>query len=166
MHPIHHRVVHGFVARMPPPEEHIGVGQPLLGESVLGVVERRRVHHGVGAEDGPQACGDRLVHAVGVQALRRLVVLLVVVLAPHQDLHRTRLRHSVSSGSIPSTCHTVGGARPGTTRRSPHRRRLNARFARIDPEYRDLDTLVPRYSILTRDASTLASLALTRHAST
>src|SRR5690606_26216304 len=131
--PLDHLVRDGVVPQMTPPQQHVRRRQSLLVEAVLGVVERRRLDHRTVAEQLAQAGGDRAVHRVGVDALRHLVVLLVVVLAPHEHSDGSFRRHRPSSPR--STSQAVLPARASTGCRCPVRQMLveHARSATDGP---------------------------------
>ena len=90
VHPLDDLVGDVAVGGVAPPDQDVGVGEHLFGETVLGLGERGR------ADDGPVAqvlgdpLGDRGVHAVGVDRRHVGLDLLVDVLAPDQDADRTR----------------------------------------------------------------------------
>ena len=75
--------------------------EPLLGQAVLGLVERRgrRLDAGILVE----RLGDRAVHALGIDAAHGLVLPVVDVLAPdrHANCHRSNLRLPGLFGEAP-----------------------------------------------------------------
>src|SRR5690625_2256511 len=78
-------VAMGHVA---PPAEHVGLGEGLLGQRLVDVVEQGDAHLGidaVGREQAPQRLRDHGVHALGVDLLDLRVDLLVPVLTEHGD---------------------------------------------------------------------------------
>ena len=78
------------VRRVPPPGEHVGLGQHLLGQPVLRVVEGRRADDAAVAEVLLDALRDGRVHALRVDLRHVLLDLLVAVLAPHRHPHAGR----------------------------------------------------------------------------
>src|SRR5699024_11384680 len=74
-----------LVRHVPPPGEHVGAGQRLLAEAVLGVVEQGDAGADALAEMLDAAVADRGVHALGVVLAHALVALLVPALAPDGD---------------------------------------------------------------------------------
>ena len=87
LHAVDDRVVDLVVGDVAPPEQHVGGVDDLLRQAVLRLLERRRGHLRVPAEQLAQAGGDRLVHAVRVDLPHLRVAALVDVLAPHRDAH-------------------------------------------------------------------------------
>ena len=68
-----------------PPKQDIGVGQTCLGQAMFGLLQSR----GRGIDSiGPQASGNRLVHALGIDIGHNFVCLFVDVLAPHNCSNR------------------------------------------------------------------------------
>ena len=66
VHPLDDLVGHLGVGGVPPPDQHVGAGEHLLGEPVLGLVERGRADDRRIAEVLLDALGDRRVHALRV----------------------------------------------------------------------------------------------------
>ena len=65
-HPLDDLVGDLVVGDVPPPEQHVGLGEHLLAEAVLGVGEGRGADVGVVVEQLAQALGDGAVDAVRV----------------------------------------------------------------------------------------------------
>jgi hypothetical protein len=100
LHPLDDRVVDVTVRGVPPPGEYVGLGQDLLGQPVLGLLQPRRPDDDVLAQLVPQRGRDRLVHRVRVDLLHRGVALVVDVLAPDGDANR--ISHGVQPLVPPS----------------------------------------------------------------
>jgi len=83
VHALHHLVGHLGVGGVPPPGEHVGGREDLLGEAVLRVVEGGGAHDAAVAQVLTNALGDRRVHALRVDLRDVLLDLLVAVLPPH-----------------------------------------------------------------------------------
>ena len=84
--------------RMAPPEQHIGCGQTLGGQAVLGLLQGCR--RCLDCRVAGKGCGDRSVHAVGIEGAHFLAGLLVDIFAPdhgsnrHVELPKRFGRHS------------------------------------------------------------------------
>ena len=89
VHPLDDLVGDLRVRRVPPPDEDVGARQHLLGQAVLGVVQRGGADGDAVAEVLDDPRGDRRVHAVRVDPRDVLLELLVAVLAPDEDAEGT-----------------------------------------------------------------------------
>ena len=88
VHALDHLVLDLAVRGVTPPDQYVGLGQHLLGESVLGLVEGRRGDLGLVAQVLADAGGNGVVHAVGVDLGDMRLDLLVPVLAPDEYANR------------------------------------------------------------------------------
>ena len=118
VHARDHRVVDLVVRGVAPPGEHVGPGEHLLAETVLGLLGASRCAR---SSRPPRACGergrDRRVHARRDRSARTgLVALLVDVLAP--DGHAHRHPHQPTHGTGPRR-RLVHPARPPAKAGSP-----------------------------------------------
>src|SRR5882757_1177703 len=83
VYPLDHVVADLGVRGVPPPGEHVGPGEHLLGEGVLRFVEGGRANYAALAEILGDALGDRRVHALWIDLRHVLLELFVAVLAPY-----------------------------------------------------------------------------------
>ena len=74
LHPVHDLVAHLGVGGVPPPHQHVGVGQHLLGQAVVRLVQRGGPH--LQSRLAPQI-GDLLVNPLRIDATHEVVVPLV-----------------------------------------------------------------------------------------
>jgi len=65
MNPLDHGVTDAVVGQMPPPEQHVGTVQDIVGQPVIGRLEDRRLHLGA-RQARPQGVGDRTVNTARV----------------------------------------------------------------------------------------------------
>ena len=96
------------VGGVAPPGEDVGLGEHLLGQAVLGVVERRGAHDGALAEVGLDALGDRAVHAVRVALRPRSGSSCSWRFSPHTV---TRIGRSATLVGAPSVTDAASGRR-------------------------------------------------------
>ena len=120
-------------AHVPPPGQHVGLGEHLLRQPVLGLLKASRCGP-TGRRAAPRGPRDRRVHAVGVEHAHVLLRGLVEVLAP--DRHSYRLAHH----RIPSRGVLRTGCRCRVSRRC--RGRSRARCRRRRPRAGDDDERV------------------------
>ena len=73
------------VCRVTPPDQHVGRGKPLLGQTVLGVVKGDRRDLCAGTEVFFDSLPDGAVHAVRIALSDRWVGLLMPVFTPDDD---------------------------------------------------------------------------------
>src|SRR5215207_8531183 len=76
-------LTHLFVRLVPPPYEHVGVHQEILGQAILWLVERCRAHGQVGGCDEP--LGDRAMNPVWIDRSVAFVLSFVPVFIPDGD---------------------------------------------------------------------------------
>ena len=99
VHPGHDLVGDLVVGRVPPPREHVGLGEGLLTKAVLRLFERRHADRHAMAELALEALDDGCVHAAGIDALDRRLAPLVDVLVPDGDSQLAAGRHQIGSAS-------------------------------------------------------------------
>ena len=82
---LHQFIFYIIVGHMAPPEQHVGAVQHLLGQALLGIIQRRQAH----AEAGVLAQGvaDHLVQAFGVNRAHLFIVALVPEFVPNRNLN-------------------------------------------------------------------------------
>ena len=73
--PLHHRVLDTAVSLVAPPEKHVGAGEFLGRQAVLGLLQRGGAD--LDAAFGPKRRRDRVVNSVRIDAAHDLVLALV-----------------------------------------------------------------------------------------
>ena len=106
-------VLHFAVGHVPPPGQHVRLGQHLVGQAVFRFVQRGR--SGLDVRLGVQEIGDYRVHSVGVDLFARVQLLLVPSLIP--DRHSNRVSHRFAPCAT-SVMETAAGGPPASQRRA------------------------------------------------
>ncbi len=86
LHALDDLVVHLPVRGVAPPGQHVGGGERLLAQTVVGLLERRATRRD--AVRLGQTVGNALVHALGIDVADELVLVFVDVLTPDGDADR------------------------------------------------------------------------------
>jgi len=98
LNPLHHRVGHLPMSKMPPPGEHIGLGEQRRGQPVLRFLQRRRADlHGIARMLGNRR-SHRGMYSIGVKPRDLGAGSLVNEFVPHG--HAQGLGHGVRSLKI------------------------------------------------------------------
>ncbi|MNV82077.1 hypothetical protein D3C71_1757900 [compost metagenome] len=83
---LHDLVTDRTVILVPPPQKHVGVGQPLLGQAMFRLLQRRRRR--LDRNVRVQRRRDGVVHPVRIDAPDHLIGLLMDILAPYDCFDR------------------------------------------------------------------------------
>ena len=85
-HALDHGIVNPAMVTMPPPQQHIGAGQPFRAQAMLRLLQCRG---GNGeARIVAQQIGNRLVHAIGIERRNGGTAALVNIFAPDNSTDR------------------------------------------------------------------------------